>query len=232
MTETDIGRISVIMPALDAAAGIADALGAVAVPGLVGERIVVDGGSADGTVEIARAAGARVIAAERGRGAQLAAGASAARADWLLFLHADTVLARGWAEEAARFIADPANLARAAAFRFALDEPRRRGRLLEAGVALRSRLFALPYGDQGLLIGRDFHDRLGGFGTLPLYEDVDFIRRIGRRRLSLLRTPAVTSAARYRRGGYLLRPLRNLCLLGLYFAGVAPRRLTRLYGRS
>ncbi len=229
---TENGRISVIIPALDAAAGIAEALGAVAAPGLVGERIVVDGGSADDTVDRARAAGARVIVAQPGRGAQLAAGASEAQGDWLLFLHADTVLAPGWAEEAATFIADPANRARAAAFRFALDDQRRSGRVLEAGVALRSRLFALPYGDQGLLIGREFHDQLGGFAPLPLYEDVDIVRRIGRRRLALLRTPAVTSAARYRRGGYLLRPLRNLCLLALYFAGVAPGRLTRLYGRS
>ncbi|MEE8332248.1 MAG: TIGR04283 family arsenosugar biosynthesis glycosyltransferase [Alphaproteobacteria bacterium] len=232
MTEMKTQRISVIIPALDAAAGIAAALDAVSVSALVGECIVVDGGSADGTVDIARTAGARVITAARGRGAQLAAGARVAREDWLLFLHADTVLARGWAQEAERFIADPASQARAAAFRFMLDETRCRGRLLEIGVAVRSRLFALPYGDQGLLIGRDFHDRLGGFAALPLYEDVDIVRRIGRNRLSLLHTPAVTSAARYRRDGYLLRPLRNLCLLALYFAGVAPGRLMHLYGRS
>jgi len=229
---TGNGRISVIIPALDAAADIGRALAAVASPGLVGETIVADGGSSDDTAEIARAAGARVIAAERGRGPQLAAGARAARGDWLLFIHADTVLAPGWADEAARFIDDPANRFRAAAFRFALDDTRRCGRMIEAGVFLRCRLFALPYGDQGLLIGRDFHDRLGGFGRLPLYEDVDIVRRIGRRRLVLLRTPAVTSAARYRRGGYLRRPLRNLCLLVLYFAGVAPDRLARLYGRA
>ena len=223
-------RISVVVPALDAAAHIAAALAAVTVPGLVREIIVVDGGSSDATVEIARSAGARVIAAERGGGRQLAAGARTARGDWLLFLHADTVLAPGWADEAAQFIADPANQSRAAAYRFALDEPRRRGRVIEAGVALRNRLFALPYGDQGLLIGHDFHDRLGGFGALPLYEDVDIVRRIGRRRLSLLESAAVTSAVRYRRGGYVLRPLRNLWLLTLYFAGVAPGRLMRLYG--
>jgi len=229
MTET--GRISVVIPALDAAAHLAPALAAVAVPGLVREMIVVDGGSSDATVEIARAAGARVIVTERGRGQQLAAGARMAGGEWLLFLHADTVLAPGWAAEAGRFIAGSANRSRAATFRFALDEPRRRGRILEAGVALRNLLCALPYGDQGLLIGRDFYDLLGGFAPLPLYEDVEIVRRIGRRRLSLLATPAVTSAARYRRGGYLLRPLRNLCLLTMYFAGVAPGRLTRFYGR-
>jgi len=223
------GRISVVMPALDAAPAIASALGAVAHE-LVCERLVVDGGSADETAAIARGAGARVIAADRGRGAQLAAGAAEAAGDWLLFLHADTVLGPGWANEAARFIADPANRSRAAAFRFALDDPRRRARRLEAAVALRNRLFALPYGDQGLLIGRELYRALGGFRPLPLYEDVDLIRRVGRRRLTLLTTPAVTSAARYQRDGYLLRPLRNLCLLGLYFTGIAPRRLARLYG--
>lgn len=228
---TDSGQISVIVPALDAAAGIAAALESVAVPGLVGERIVVDGGSADDTARIARAVGARVIESPRGRGAQVAAGARAASGGWLLFLHADTVLDAGWADEARRFIADPANPSRAGVFRFALDDPRWRARLVEAGVKLRNVLFALPYGDQGLLIAREFYDRLGGFGAMPLYEDVDLVRRIGRRRLVLMRSRAVTSAARYRAGGYLLRPLRNLCLLALYFAGVAPTRLARLYGR-
>jgi glycosyltransferase involved in cell wall biosynthesis len=170
------------------------------------------------------------VRSERGRGAQLAAGAREATGDWLLFLHADTVLDPGWAAEAAAFIADPGNRGRAAVFRFALDDESAAARRLEAVVGWRCRALALPYGDQGLLISRRFYDSLGGFGPLPLYEDVDIIRRIGRSRLVLLRTRAVTSAARYRRSGYWLRPARNLFCLVLYGLGVPPRLIARIYG--
>ncbi|MEE8246899.1 MAG: glycosyl transferase family 2, partial [Alphaproteobacteria bacterium] len=88
----------------------------------------------------------------------------------------------------------------------------------------------LPYGDQGLLIHRDLYSRVGGFRPLPLMEDVDIVRRIGARRLVVLEAAALTSAARYRRAGYLRRSLRNLACLGLYFLGVPPRLLVRLYG--
>ena len=89
---------------------------------------------------------------------------------------------------------------------------------------------ALPYGDQGLFISRAFYRALGGFRRLPLYEDVDMIRRIGRARLAMLDVRAVTSAARYHGGGYLPRSARNLCCLGLYFLGIPPRMIAGLYG--
>jgi hypothetical protein len=98
--------------------------------------------------------------------------------------------------------------------------------------AWRARRLGLPYGDQGLLIGRAFLESLGGYPPLPLMEDVALVRRIGRRRLDALAADAVTSAARYRREGYVARPLRNLFCLGLYFAGVPPAAIRRLYGRG
>ena len=97
-------------------------------------------------------------------------------------------------------------------------------------MALRCRLFALPYGDQGLLIHRSLYDALGGFRPLPLMEDVDLVRRIGRKRLTYLRTPAVTSAVRYRRAGYAPRMARNLCCLLLFSLGVRAETVARLYG--
>ena len=198
--------------------------------GLVGEVVIADADSIDGTRELAGGLGARVIAAPKNRGAQLAAGASAAGGDWLLFVHADTVLAPGWRDEATRFIADPSNAERAAVFRFALDDPGHAARGLEAVVSLRCRILALPYGDQALLIDRGFYQRLGGFSSLPLMEDVELVRRIGRARLAFLASAAVTSAARYRRDGYFLRPLRNVLCLTLYFLGVPPQLILRLYG--
>ncbi len=223
--------LSLVIPTLDAAAEIGRTLAALA-PELAGDEIVVaDGGSRDETASLAAAAGARVIAAPRGRGSQLRAGAEAAQGDWLLFLHADTRPAPGWRGVAQRFMADPANAGRAAAFRFALDDADPRARRIERAVAWRGRALGLVYGDQGLLIARAFYLSLGGYPAIPLMEDVALSRRIGRRRLTVLDHPALTSAARYRRDGWLRRPARNLALVSLYFLGVPPRWLARLYGR-
>jgi rSAM/selenodomain-associated transferase 2 len=233
--------LSIVIPTLDAAAHLPGCLEALeagrrtardlaVVPPDI-ELVVVDGGSTDDTVAIAGRVGARVIAAPCGRGAQLAAGARAANGDWLLFLHADTRLAQGWLAAVAGFVNNPANPARAAAFRFALDDAGRAARLIEAAVAWRCRALALPYGDQGLLISRAFYGELGGYGPEPLMEDVALVRRIGAGRLRMLEVAAVTSAERYRRGGWLLRPLRNLSCLGLYLLGLPTPVIRRLYGR-
>jgi rSAM/selenodomain-associated transferase 2 len=193
------------------------------------EVIVADGGSTDDTSLIAIDGGAIFLEAQRGRGRQLAAGAAAAAGDWLLFLHADTRPQAGWAQAVQAFMVDPENRFRAGYFHFALDDRARAARLIERVVHLRSRLLGLPYGDQGLLIGRTFYEKLGGYKRLPLMEDVDIVRRIGRNRLRPIAATAVTSADKYRRDGYLFRPVRNLFMLGLYTVGVSPRYLRTLY---
>jgi len=205
-------------------------LAALARAPLIGEVIVADCGSADDSVAVARAAGARTLVAPRGRGTQLAAGAAAAAGDWLLFLHADCRLAPGWEAAAAAFVAAPGAAGRAGYFAFALDDPSRAARRLEGIVAWRCRTLALPYGDQGLLIARALYDTVGGFKAVPLMEDVDLVRRLGRRRLAPLGAPLYASARRYRRDGYIRRTLCNLLCLALYFAGVPVRRIARLYG--
>ena len=121
------------------------------------------------------------------------------------------------------------NHAKAATFLFALDDPSRAARRLEQLVAWRCKRFALPYGDQGLLMTRDFYREIGGFRPLALMEDVDIVRRVGPDRLVFLSIQAVTSAGRYRHGGYLLRPLANLMFLTLYFLGVPADFLGRSY---
>jgi glycosyltransferase involved in cell wall biosynthesis len=185
--------------------------------------VVADGGSNDGTTAIAAALGARVVTAPRGRGSQLAAGVAAARGEWLLLLHADTRLAAGWCDARP----DPG---RAGYFHFALDTDDPRARRLERAVAWRCRVLALPYGDQGLLIHRDLLASVGGVRPLPLMEDVDLVRRLGRRRLVALDIAATTSAAKWQRDGWYHRSARNLACLSLYFAGVPPRLIARLYG--
>lgn len=225
-TESVIAGLTVVIPALDAARTLP---GTVAALGrLPAEIIVVDAGSTDGTAAVAEGLGARVLAAPRGRGGQIAAGLAAGTGPWLLILHADTRLAPGWAEAVLQAMRSPG---RAGYFRFVLDDDSPAARRLERAVAWRCRKLALPYGDQGLLIHRDLLTSVGGMRPLPLMEDVDLVRRLGRGRLALLDATAVTSAERWRREGYLRRSARNLSCLALWFLGVPPRMIQRVYSR-
>jgi rSAM/selenodomain-associated transferase 2 len=224
-------RLAVVIPTLDAAASLPAAMASlVAGEAIERDTVVVDGGSGDGTPELAEQLGARVVRTSPGRGSQMAAGAAATSAPWLLFLHADTCLEHGWARAVLDFAGEAGNRDKAAAFRFRLGDDAPAARRLERVVAWRCRHLGLPYGDQGLLISRALYDRVGGFRALPLMEDVDLVRRVGRRRIVMLPAAAVTSAARYRERGYVRRSARNLLCLTFYLAGVPPRWLMRLYG--
>ncbi len=228
--------LSVVIPTLNAASRLPlclDALVGPAVDGLVKEVVVVDGGSEDASVQIADGFGAKILTAPPGRGGQMKKGAEAARAPWLLFLHADTVLEEGWAEEAGAFIdAAGANQA-AAVFTLQFYNPGLAPRLVATGAMARTKLFKSPYGDQGLLISRALYDEVGGFSDMPLFEDVDIIQRIvarkGRAALHILKSKAVTAADRYERDGYLRRVLKNAWHLLRYHAGAAPEDLAKSY---
>lgn len=216
--------LSIIIPTLNAGATLRTCLSAL---DGADEIIVVDGGSRDRSVALAEQGGARVLGAPMGRGIQLKAGGEAARGSWLLFLHADTRLEPGWREAVAAHVEGGTDSA--ACFRFGLDDGCWQARVIERGVALRVRLFGLPYGDQGLLVSRSLYDDVGGFAALPIMEDVDLVRRIGRRRLRMLPAVAITSADRWRRDGWWARSARNLLCLLLYALGVSPARIARLY---
>lgn len=216
-------KLSVVLPELDAGSALAATL---AILGADCEILVVDGGS---KTPPQVGANMRVLSAPRGRGTQLAAGAAAAGGDWLLFLHADTVLSPAWRDAVAAFAADPANAEKAGYFKLAFATADPRGARVAALANWRARALGLPYGDQGILLARAYYEKLGGYRPLPLMEDVDLVRRIGKRRLVELPAIATTSAERYERDGWRLRPLRNLFCLALYFAGVPPRAIARLY---
>lgn len=228
--------ISVIIPTLNAEAHLGETLSSLvpaAVDGLIREVIVVDGGSSDRTLEIADGAGAEIVKSEGGRGRQLKAGAARARFPWLLFLNGDTYLDAGWERDANLHIERVDNgrrRAAAASFRFALDDEGGLPRLLETMASLRSGLFKLPYGDQGLLIPRALYDEVGGFSELPALEDLDLVRRLGRGRLVALNARAVTGGERYRRDGYLSRMMRNQACLGLYLIGVPVATIANMFG--
>jgi rSAM/selenodomain-associated transferase 2 len=216
--------LSAVVPTLNAAATLPDCLAALRGSD---EIVVVDGGSTDATRAIAEAAGARFIHAPKGRGVQLASGAEAAQGSWLLFVHADTRLSEGWQSAAKAHIA--AAPAKAACFRLRLDDPAWQARVIERGVRLRVGLLGLAYGDQGLLISRALYDAVGGYAPLPLMEDVDLARRLGRRRIAQLEAFALTSAERWRRDGWWRRSARNLSILARYRLGMSAERAARLY---
>ena len=224
--------LSLVIASLNAADRIGATLAALTEmsAALSTQIIVADGGSTDATAAIAQAAGAKVLAGEKGRGRQLANGAKAAHGRWLLFLHADTVLEPYWSATVTAFMSVRSNLLRAGYFKLALDDPAHAARRVEKFANWRARSLGLPYGDQGLLVSRTLYDSLGGFSEMPLMEDVDMVRRIGKEKLVHLPATATTSADRYKRDGYALRPLRNVSLLSLYFMGVPPRHLAKLYG--
>jgi len=226
--------LSVIIPALNAGEGLPATLAALApgaLGGLVREVIVVDGGSTDGTRAIAEAAGARIVETRPGRGRQLLEGAMAARGDFLLFLHADTALEAGWIAEAEDFIADGRE--RAAVFTLAFDARGLAPKIIAAGAMIRTRLFASPYGDQGLLMPRSLYEKAGGYRDLPLMEDVDLVDRLRQRAgggaIKILKSRAVTSASRYQRDGYARRVFKNACCLLMHRLGVAPEKIAAFY---
>ena len=218
--------ISVVIPTVNAERLLPrcfDSLIPAAVRGVVREVIVCDAGSTDSTLAIADGAGAHIVHARKGRGQQLIEGAATARSDWLLFLHPETALEPGWEVEAESFM-DQAVMEqpRAAVFRFALEDFGGEARRAEALASLRTSLFALPYGDQGLLIPKRLYQKLGGYRALADMEDADLVRRIGRRRLVSLRARAV-NVARPSKG-----VLRGAAMLLLHALRVPSRVLARL----
>ncbi|GAA4222788.1 hypothetical protein GGQ68_000989 [Sagittula marina] len=228
--------ISVVIPTLNAQACLPRclmALGEGLNAGLIRELVVSDGGSTDATVRVAEAAGAEVVSGPASRGGQLRRGCDAAQGDWLLVLHADTVLLAGWSEAVVRKLsADNANLQADSAgyFLLSFEGGGAPARLVAAWANLRSRVFGLPYGDQGLLISRALYDAVGGYPDIPLMEDVALARAL-KGRLDPVEGVAETSAEKYRRQGWLRRGGRNLMTLVRYLSGADPEALARSYRR-
>ena len=234
------GSISIIIPALNEAEAIGATLDSAAD---AGELIVVDGGSEDRTAEIARAHGATVVAAPRGRASQMNAGARVARGETLLFLHADTRLPPEFAGEVRRMLDLPG--VAAGAFRLRIDGAAKgvnrgmpRGmqwwmQWVERAANWRSRILQLPYGDQGFFLRAELFRSLGGFPELPLMEDLEMARRVRRRgRIAISPLAVVTSARRWERVGVVRATMLNQVFLLAYLLGMPPRRIAEWYYRQ
>ncbi len=222
--------ITVIIPTLNSAPKLQRCLGALGegiMDGLLAEVLFADGGSTDDTQQIAEEVGAAFLPTPIGRGSQMAAAASRARGDWLLFLHSDSVLGRDWQDAVIRHMSNPEQ---AAYFKLRFDETTLPAKIVSGWANFRSRWLGLPYGDQGLLISKRLYNRIGGFPDIPLMEDVAIARKL-RGRMRPLPVPIETSADKYRKDGWVKRSLLNFGMLSRYLAGADPDKFAATYHR-
>jgi len=218
-------RLSVIIPTINEEGTIGHTLERVRC-GRVWEVIVVDGRSTDRTREIARAHGATVVESSPGRGRQLAAGATIATGDTLLFLHADTSLPSGFDDHVFRALEKRGVCA--AAFRLLIDGEGQCFRLIDRMVNFRSSVRQMPYGDQAIFVRANALREAGGFPDLPVMEDYVLIRRLRRiGRIEIVPATVVTSARRWIEQGVLRTTLFNQVCIAAYWLGVSPARIAR-----
>jgi rSAM/selenodomain-associated transferase 2 len=218
--------ISVIIPTLNEAAGVAETIRCVRAQSPL-EILVVDGGSCDATRAAATEAD-RILEAPRGRASQLNAGAALARGDVLLFLHADCTLEDGALAEAQRLLRRRSVIA--GCFRMTVRAAGLLYRSIDFFATARVRLTGLAYGDQGLFLRRTDFERLGSFPPLRLMEDVFFSRTLRRHgRVVVASRRIFVSPRRWQRAGLVRQTLRNWALTALAAAGMHPDWLARYY---
>jgi rSAM/selenodomain-associated transferase 2 len=220
-------KISIIIPTYNEASRIQATL-KTCLPTAGIETIVVDGGSDDGTAEIAAALGTKVFSSQKGRGRQMNLAAQRASGEILLFLHADTHLPEGFAHKVAVALENP-DIA-GGAFRLRIDGNALSFRLIELGVLLRSRILKAPYGDQALFVRSETFERLNGFKEMPILEDLDLVRRLRKMgRLTILDACVVTSARRWNEVGRLRTTLINQIVVFAYLVGRSPEHIAAFY---
>jgi rSAM/selenodomain-associated transferase 2 len=218
-------RVAIVVPSLDEEAALRRTLPAALAA--ADEVVVSDGGSGDGTVEVARQLGARVVSGPAGRGGQLNRGAAAATADALIFLHADTTLPPCGVAAVRAAIAGGAP---GGAFLLRFDVERPVQRLGAWLINRRTRWLGLALGDQAQFVSRETFARLGGFRDWPILEDLDFILRLRRLGgMELIAAPVTTGARRFVEQGAVRTVAINWLIWLLFFLGVSPHRLARLY---
>ena len=191
--------------------------------------IVVDGETNGGSINEITDIKVVTAISDAGRAKQMNAGAQLATGDVIIFLHADTKLPEGAFAKVARVMEDE-DVA-AGAFSLGFDSENKLMRFIGLCGNIRNRMTRIPYGDQAIFIWRQYFERIGGFKPMPIMEDVEFMRRIKKRRdgIEILKDKVTTSSRRYEKDGIIRRALKNFLLLMLYHLGVSPYRLAELY---
>lgn len=227
----DKPAVSVVIPTLNEEAELPLALARLRRAGRPGglEIVVADGGSADGTLAVARGGADKVVDARGGRAAQMHAGALAASGDLLLFLHADTRLPPDWPKAlSGAWASDPRP--GATAFRLGFDSEEAVYQVISSLGNWRSRYTGIPHGDQAIACRREDYLRVGGFPPVALMEEYYLLPELSRLGpVTIIDAPVQTSVRRYERTGPLFNALRNAALIALFKAGVSPGLLAGLY---
>lgn len=231
ITATRAGLISIVIPTLNESACLEQTLAPLICLSKEGlEILVVDGGSTDGTHDIATRMGVRVVSTAKGRGRQMNAGAALASGEVILFLHADTRLPDDFAAHVWQVMCKQVA---AGAFGLRIEGSSWSFRMVEWGTNVRSRVWKLPYGDQAIFVrAKDFY-RLGGFRQWPLMEDYDFCCRIrGQGGLAIAPAKVTTSSRRWKRLGTIRTTLRNQCCIIAYHCGLPIERIATIYANG
>jgi len=204
-----LSQISIIIPTINEANNLPLLLSDLSSIQKESEIIIVDCGSEDKTIDIANIYGAKVFKSkERNRGLQLNIGARNSKGDWLIFLHADTRLTNDWFTKIKSVLeGDKNNIYH---FKFKINHKKIIYRFLETLVNFRSKYFKQPYGDQGLIIHRTNYFKNNGFRKIPLMEDVDFLRRLNKKKdLKQLNFPIFISSRKWERTNIFLQAIKN-----------------------
>ncbi len=219
--------ISIIIPVLNEAQMIARTISK-AQTGTDIEIIVVDGGSNDGTVEIAHSLNVQLISTIPGRATQMNQGAANAKGDILIFLHGDTLLPAGFDSLVREALGKTNTIA--GAFELSIGGKASSLRLVEKIVNWRSLYLEMPYGDQGIFLKANIFKEVGGFPTIPIMEDFELIRQLRKKgQIEIVSAPVLTSGRRWQKFGILKTTLINQIVIISYLLGVSPEILAQWY---
>ena len=225
-----ITRISIIIPTLNESNNLPLLLSDLSEINNISEILIIDSTSTDKTKDIALINGTRFYKINKNnRGLQLNYGAEKAKGEWLLFIHADSRLKFNWSRKVMDISKTDSNLIYY--FNFKVNNKSFTYRFLEFLVNLRCFLFKSPYGDQGLLIGKENFKTYGGYKTIPLMEDFDFIRRINKRNLRSLKIPIFTSSRKWDEVNFVWQSLKNWHLRKLMRKDYSINRIYKKYYR-